>query len=79
MKINTDEIRKHFSIYNCTCPVTIFVLCDEIDRLNKEIKWEQNRLERQGTHWDGCWQAGHKHYECALNRINENDQKFKNE
>lgn len=34
MKINTDEIRKHFSIYNCTCPVTIFVLCDEIDRLN---------------------------------------------
>jgi len=21
------------------------------------------------THWDGCWDAGPRHYECALARI----------
>jgi len=21
------------------------------------------------THWDGCWDAGPRHYECAVTRI----------
>jgi hypothetical protein len=23
------------------------------------------------THWDGCWDAGPKHYECAVTHIKE--------
>ena len=44
---------------------------DEIERLNKAIKWEQNWLSRIGTHSEGCWQWGPTHYQCALRHIEE--------
>lgn len=41
----------------------------EIARLNQALKWQQDRADRIGTHGDGCWSWGHKHYECALDAI----------
>ena len=42
---------------------------DEIERLNKCLKYEQHRAERIGTHGQGCWSWGPQHYECALREI----------
>ena len=44
---------------------------DEIERLNKALKWEQHLLSRIGTHSEGCWQWGPSHYQCAVRRIEE--------
>jgi len=41
----------------------------EIKRLTACLKWEQNWLERVGTHSEGCWQWGPGHYQCALRHI----------
>jgi hypothetical protein len=38
----------------------------EIERLNKCIRWEQNRTGRIGTHAADCHLWGHQHYECLL-------------
>jgi hypothetical protein len=29
------------------------------------------------THWDGCWDAGPKHYECAVTRIRTLERDFR--
>ncbi len=42
---------------------------EENERLNKALKWEQNRAGRVGTHSPGCWQWGPQHYECAMRHI----------
>jgi hypothetical protein len=44
---------------------------DEIERLEKALRWEQNWLSRVGTHSEGCWQWGPTHYQCALRHIEE--------
>lgn len=44
---------------------------DEIKRLTACLKWEQNWLERVGTHAPGCWQWGPGHYMCAVRHIEE--------
>ena len=41
----------------------------EIERLNKALKWEQDRSGRVGTHSPGCWKWGHQHYRCAMEHI----------
>lgn len=41
----------------------------ENERLNKALKWEQNRAGRVGTHSPGCWQWGSQHYECAMRHV----------
>ena len=41
-------------------------LQEENARLNKALKWEQDRSERVGTHGPGCHLWGHRHYECLL-------------
>ena len=41
----------------------------EIERLNKALKWEQDRSGRVGTHSPGCWSWGHQHYRCAMEHI----------
>jgi len=41
----------------------------EIERLTACLKWEQNWLERVGTHAPGCWQWGPGHYLCAVRHI----------
>ncbi len=43
----------------------------EIKRLTACLKWEQNWLERVGTHSPGCWQWGPGHYMCAVRHIEE--------
>jgi len=43
----------------------------EIERLTAALRYEQHRLERIGTHFDGCWSWGPQHYECALRKIAE--------
>lgn len=44
-------------------------LRDEIERINKCLKWEQNRFERIGTHGPGCAYWGPSHYECLLRAV----------
>ena len=44
---------------------------DEIERLNKALKWEQHWLSRIGTHSPGCWAWGPEHYQCAVRHIEE--------
>jgi hypothetical protein len=41
----------------------------EVERLNKALKWEQDRSGRVGTHSPGCWTWGHQHYQCAIQHI----------
>ena len=58
------------SIRMCVCDV-MQDAADEIERLNKALKWEQHWLSRIGTHSEGCWQWGPSHYQCAVRRIEE--------
>ena len=41
----------------------------EIDRLRKALRYEENRFSRIGTHGPDCWKWGPQHYECALRHI----------
>jgi len=56
------------SIRMCVCDV-VGDAVDEIERLNKALKWEQDRSGRVGTHSPGCWTWGHQHYQCAIQHI----------
>jgi hypothetical protein len=58
------------SIKVCVCDVMGDAV-DEIERLEKALRWEQNWLSRVGTHSEGCWQWGPTHYQCALRHIEE--------
>lgn len=42
---------------------------DEIERLRQCLKYEENRSNRIGTHSEGCWGWGPRHYECAVREI----------
>lgn len=46
-------------------------LLEEIERLNKAIKYEQHRADRIGTHGPGCEMWGPQHYECAIRKLKE--------
>jgi hypothetical protein len=50
------------SVKTCVCDI-MGDAADEIERLNKALKWEQHRAGRVGTHSPGCWQWGSQHYE----------------
>ena len=41
----------------------------EIERLRQCLKYEENRSNRIGTHSEGCWGWGPRHYECAVREI----------
>lgn len=56
------------SLRMCVCDV-MEDAADEIQRLTACLKWEQNWLERVGTHAPGCWQWGPGHYLCAVRHI----------
>ena len=56
------------SVKTCVCDI-MEDAADEIERLNKALKWEQDRSGRVGTHSPGCWTWGHQHYRCAMEHI----------
>ena len=41
----------------------------EIERLQRALRYEENRFGRIGTHGPDCWKWGPSHYECALRHI----------
>ena len=42
---------------------------DEIERLRKQIRYQEHREGRIGTHDPICYGYGPSHYECALRKI----------
>ena len=42
---------------------------DEIKRLREALRYEENRFNRIGTHSNGCYEWGPRHYECAMREI----------
>lgn len=47
-------------------------LMEEVERLQRALRYEENRFSRIGTHGPDCWKWGpHQHYECALRHIAE--------
>jgi hypothetical protein len=43
----------------------------EIDRLKQQIRYQDARDGRIGTHGPTCYLFGPAHYECALRKIEE--------
>lgn len=43
----------------------------EIDRLKQQIRYQDQRDNRIGTHSPTCYSFGPHHYECALRKIEE--------
>ena len=41
----------------------------EIERLQKQIRYQEHRDGRIGTHDPICYEYGPRHYECALRKI----------
>ena len=42
---------------------------DEIERLRKQLHYQEHRDGRVGTHDSVCYAYGSSHYECALREI----------
>ena len=43
----------------------------EIDRLKQQIRYQDQRDGRIGTHSPTCYSFGPHHYECAIRKIEE--------
>ena len=43
----------------------------EISRLRLQLRWQENRDGRIGTHSPTCYSFGPSHYECSLQKIED--------
>jgi len=64
----------------------VMALFDEVGRLTaqlaeveRNLKYEQHRAGRIGTHGPGCHTWGPAHYECALAQLAERDRELREE
>ena len=73
-----DDAKKYLSLRPPMENKTIFALhpdvlvaglLDEIERLQKQIRYQEHRNGRIGTHDPICYGYGPSHYECALRKI----------
>jgi hypothetical protein len=73
-----DDAKKYLSLRPPMENKTIFALhpdvlvaglLDEIERLQKQIRYQEHRDGRIGTHDPICYGYGPSHYECALRKI----------